>query len=288
MRIPLPSCYFAETDDGRQLVIDGVQRITTIVRFFNDEFPLEDMTSFPELEGKRFSQIGTLKDDLESTTIRCIILRKENPAELIAEIFSRLNQGAVSLSDQEIRHALYAGNFDKLLQDLSKIPVIEKFGMRKDGKGAPKDSRESEELVLRYFAFHESASSYEGNLSKFLDNYMREASRYDCCKLKDLKKAFTKSLEACQIIFDEDEIFSDISSTRRRQGVVYYDLLMNTLGLVDHKILQAKREDIREAFIDLASSPKFKSLLAGGVQRKTSINQRNKMWKERLRAVVSD
>lgn len=286
MRIPLPSCYFAETTDGRQLVIDGVQRITTIVRFFNDEFPLEDMTSFPELEGKRFSEIGNLKADLESTTIRCIILRKENPAELIAEIFSRLNQGAVSLSDQEIRHALYAGNFDKLLQELSKLPDIESFGMRKDGKGAPKDSREGDELVLRFFAFHEAAQSYEGNLSKFLDNYMRKASKYDCSKLKNLKETFEKSLKACQIIFDEDEIFSDISSARRRQGVVYFDLLMNTLGRVDHETLKAKREEIREAFIELASSPKFKALLAGGVQRKTSINRRNKMWKESLEAVV--
>lgn len=158
------------------------------MRFFNDEFPLEDMSAFPELEGKRFSEIGTLKADLESTTIRCIILRKETPEELIAEIFSRLKQGAVSLSDQEIRHALYSGNFDKLLQELSKLPAIERFGMRKDGKGAPKDSREGEELVLRYFAFHEAASSYEGSLSKFLDSYMREALNYDRKKLDELEK----------------------------------------------------------------------------------------------------
>lgn len=287
MRIPLPSCYFAETKDGRQLVIDGVQRITTILRFFNDEFALEDMSAFPELEGKRFSQIGTLKAELESTTIRCIILRKENPPDLIAEIFSRLNQGSVALSDQEIRHALYAGEFDKLLQELSQIPTIEKFGMRKDGRGAPKDSREGEELVLRFFAFHESASSYEGNLSKFLDNYMRRAATYDASKLDDLKGTFEESLEACQIIFNEDEIFSDISSARRRQGVIYFDLLMNTLGRINHETLQAKREDIRAAFRELASSPQFKSLLAGGVQRKTSINRRNEMWNERLKAVVS-
>ena len=40
MRIPLPSCYFAEDEEQRHLVIDGVQRLTTIKRFFNDEFAL--------------------------------------------------------------------------------------------------------------------------------------------------------------------------------------------------------------------------------------------------------
>lgn len=56
MRIPLPSCYFAEDEDRRHLVIDGVQRLTTIRRFFDDEFSLEGMTTFKSLEGKKFFQ----------------------------------------------------------------------------------------------------------------------------------------------------------------------------------------------------------------------------------------
>ncbi|MGV0104082.1 hypothetical protein NSTCB13_02737 [Nostoc sp. DSM 114160] len=124
MRIPLPSCYFAEFEDGKHMVIDGVQRLTTIVRFFNDEFALEGLSSFKELEGKKFSEIGQYKSELESTTIRCIILRKENPKYLIREIFSRLNQGAVKLSDQEIRHAIYPGEFDNLLSELANTNSV--------------------------------------------------------------------------------------------------------------------------------------------------------------------
>jgi len=106
MRIPLPACYFAEKDDNSQEVIDGVQRITTIINFFNDKFALEGLTIFTELEGKKFSELGDLKSDLETTTIRCIVLRKDNRKELVNEIFARLNQGAVELTSQEIRHAI--------------------------------------------------------------------------------------------------------------------------------------------------------------------------------------
>jgi len=152
MRIPLPSCYFAEDEQGRHLVIDGVQRLTTIVRFMQDQFPLEGLTVFRELEGKKFSEIGEHLREFESTTIRCIVLRKDNPKSIIREIFSRLNQGAVSLSDQEVRHALFPGNFDALLEHLGKIPEIATFGRGPNSQVEP-DSREADERILRYFAF---------------------------------------------------------------------------------------------------------------------------------------
>lgn len=80
MRIPLPSCYFAEDEESKHLVIDGLQRLTTINRFFNDEFALEGLTIFKELEGKKFSELGSFQTELETTTIRCIILSVEGRA----------------------------------------------------------------------------------------------------------------------------------------------------------------------------------------------------------------
>lgn len=285
MRIPLPSCYFAENSERAHLVIDGVQRITTIIRFMDDEFALEGMTAFSELEGKKFSELGSLAADLESTTIRCVVLRNENPRELIAEIFSRLNKGAVELSDQEIRHALFAGPFDDLLGELSEISAIKNFKIGKAGQAA-KDSREGEELVLRYFAFKETSGEYSDNLTKFLDKFMERSKEFDETRIEELRKDFKNSLAACQIVFADDEIFSDISRNRKRQGVVYYDLLMGSLGNVAARTLDANRDRIRKAFKALCTSPDFRRLTAGGVQRKTSIGRRNRLWEEKLQAAV--
>lgn len=285
MRIPLPSCYFAETAGGAHIVIDGVQRITTILRFMNDEFALEELTVFKKLEGKKFSQIGRYRSDLETTTIRCIVLRNENPQELITEIFARLNQGAVSLSDQEIRHALFPSDFDELLQELAQRPIIQNFGLGRRGT-ARRDSREAEELVLRFFAFSESSETYEGNLSSFLDGFMRKAASFDQVKIVELRQSFDKSLAACLTIFDEGEVFSNISKSRNRQGVVYYDLLMGSLGQIDHEVLQEKRLLIRQAFSDLVNSADFKKLTIGGIQRKSSINRRNLEWSNKLQEAL--
>lgn len=286
MRIPLPSCYFAENEDRAHLVIDGVQRITTIMRFMDDAFALEGMTAFPDLEGKKFSQLGALAADLESTTIRCVILRNENPKELIAEIFSRLNKGAVELSDQEIRHALFAGPFDRMLGEIAEVPEIKNFKIGRAGQSS-KDARESEELVLRYFAFKEDSEGYGDNLTKFLDRYMESSMLFDAQHLDYLKNDFMKSLHACKIIFDADELFSDISKNRNRQGVVYYDLLMGSLGELDEATLTTNRAAIREAFKELCKSDAFRRLTAGGLQRKTSIARRNKLWSDKLMAALT-
>lgn len=285
MRIPLPSCYFAENAERAHLVIDGVQRLTTVIRFMDDEFALEGLTTFSELEGKKFSELGALAADLESTTIRCVILRNENPGELIAEIFSRLNKGAVEVSDQEIRNALFPGPFNNLLTELSEIPVIKNFKIGKAGQAA-KNSREGEELVLRYFAFKETGGDYSDNLSKFLDKFMEQSRVFSEPRIKELKTDFLTSLSACQVVFDESEIFSDISRNRNRQGVVYYDLLMSSLGRIATPTLDGNRDKIRGAFRTMCGSPAFRRLTAGGIQRKISIGRRNQLWEKRLQAAI--
>jgi uncharacterized protein with ParB-like and HNH nuclease domain len=271
MRIPLPACYFAENDDGSHLVIDGVQRLTTIEKFFNDEFALEGLTIFAELEGKKFSQLGFHRTALESTTIRCIVLRKENPKHLVQEIFSRLNQGAVRLSDQEIRHAIYPGKLNDLLNELAKIDEIANFGNTK------KDSREGEEMVLRFFALQEDLASYEGRLAKFLDSYMAQNATATDTKVRLMRDSFKKALKNCKEVFGDDA-FMDTTKSRPKQSVVYYDLLMNSLARHSIEDMKLKKAKINEAFRTLCNNQLFQKTLSGGIQNKRSILRRRELW----------
>jgi len=279
MRIPLPACYFAENEDGSHLVIDGVQRLTTIEKFFSDEFALEGMTAFKELEGKKFSQLGSYRSELEATTIRCIVLRKENPDYLIQEIFSRLNQGAVKLTDQEIRHAIYPGPLNDLLLELSKISDIANFGNK------TKDSREGEELVLRFFALQEDLASYEGRLSKFLDVYMHEHARIPKAQVEKLRKQFKKTLETCKQVFG-DSAFTDTTKDQPRQSIVHYDLLMHSFAGIAKNKVTGKEAKISKAFASLCGDSGFQSTLSGGIQNKASILRRRELWSRKLLPIL--
>ncbi len=286
MRIPLPSCYFAEDDNQKHLVIDGVQRLTTIKRFFNDEFALEGLATFKELEGKKFSEIGEYQAELESTTIRCIVLRKENPKFLVREIFSRLNQGAVQLSDQEIRHAIYPGKFDALLIELARNPLIANFGIGPSSK-RKKDSREAEEQVLRFFAFEKGLDEYDGTLGRYLDNYMAKKQDITDQEIDEYKSRFKASLEKCVIVFG-NSVFFDPSKTRSQQGMVHYDLLMHSIGKHDPDVLRAKAEKIKSAYKELCQSIKFKKTVSGGLQMKSSINKRRMQWQKLFNSALNE
>ncbi|MBD2614365.1 MAG: DUF262 domain-containing protein [Nostoc sp. ZfuVER08] len=286
MRIPLPSCYFAEFEDGKHMVIDGVQRLTTIVRFFNDEFALEGLSSFEELEGKKFSEIGQYKSELESTTIRCIILRKENPKYLIREIFSRLNQGAVELSDQEIRHAIYPGEFDNLLSELANLETVKKFGLGKDGKKV-KDSLEAEELVLRYFALKGTLDNYQDRLSKYLDEYTVSKQSITLEEIEILRNEFNSTIDKCVAIFERD-VFIDTTKQKRRQAIVYYDLLMYSFSDIDKEILMKNKDSIQNKFKELCKLDDFQRTLSSGLQNKSSILRRRKLWGDLLEAAINE
>lgn len=283
MRIPLPSCYFAEDDDRKHLVIDGVQRLTTIHNFFQDGFALEGLTTFKNLEGKKFSELGEYQAELESTTIRCIVLRKENPKYLIREIFSRLNQGAVELTAQEIRHAIYPGVLDDLLIVLSEHPLIQQFSFA-EGSNRKKDGREAEEQVLRFFAFHEKFNEYEGNLKAFLDDYMQDKEHITPEESQVLGDLFTTALDKCLEVFGES-VFCDTTRQRVKQGLVYYDLLMPTVGLLDQKIIDRKGPKIQAAFEELCRSEAFRRTMSGGLQKKAALLRRRQLWAKLLEGI---
>jgi uncharacterized protein with ParB-like and HNH nuclease domain len=279
MRIPLPACYFAENEDGSHIVIDGVQRLTTIEKFFSDDFALEGLTVFNELEGKRFSELGSLKNELESTTIRCIILRKENPKELIQEIFSRLNQGAVALTEQEIRHAIFPGTLDELLKKLGKVPSINRFG------NTEKKSREDQELILRFLALQGDLQKYGDRLQKYLDAYMKSnqhIKQEECDKMETL---FTSTLSKCETVFGDD-VFMDTKKDKPRQSIVYYDLLMHSFSLKNNSFIRANKKGLKKAFEELCQDQKFQRTLSGGTQSKSSILKRRDLWEKRVNQIT--
>ena len=296
MRIPLPPWYLAEEEDasGEDIldVIDGVQRLTTIDRFFKNEFALEGLTVFEELNGKRFNELGKLRSELETTTIRCIVLRKENPRSIVQEIFARLNKGAVELSAQEIRHALFPGLFDDLLVDLAKTSEIANFKVSKQSTGndsARNDSREAEELVLRYFAFND-IEKYENNASKWMDAYMEKNAGANQGEVAMLKQKFLRALKNCVEVFG-DEVFCNLANRSKRQSYAVYDVQMHCLGRLSHAVVLSHRIEILNCFKDVCTSKDFLSTLRVRLSGKINIQSRRDMFIKALHdinLVVSD
>ena len=96
-------------------------------------------------------------------------MRQDQPSEdqsSIYVIFERLNTGGVNLQPQEIRVALYHGEFVRVLQSLNEDRSWRKLY-------GPKSRRLKDmELILRFLAFFYYADQYHSPMKNFLNRYM--------------------------------------------------------------------------------------------------------------------
>ncbi|HTW65143.1 MAG TPA: DUF262 domain-containing protein [Bryobacteraceae bacterium] len=184
--IPIPSLFMATNADSTWEVVDGVQRLSTIVKFAGDD----DLRKQLGLNGKlllselqkltRFN--GLCLDELPKNLqfhwwtrpAKVITLNDKSDAVVRYDLFERLNTGGVALSPQEIRDCVFRGEFAEKLDAWSNDANF-KTAVRL----TPLQQRDAtgEECVLRFFAFLNRYQTFEHNVTEFLNAYMESASR---------------------------------------------------------------------------------------------------------------
>lgn len=180
LRIPLPMFYFAEDLEGKLTVIDGLQRISTIKEFMNNQFPLKQLQYLKNCEGLYFKDEGD-KKGLEAkyvrwfnlTNISANIIDPLSPPMVKYDIFKRINTGGRPLNNQEIRNCL-AG---QALRDTLKIMVSATDFKTATDHSIRSTRMDDQEIALRFLAFEElfqekgNINSYSGYMENFLDDY---------------------------------------------------------------------------------------------------------------------
>ena len=123
MRIPLPVFYIAENEDGKLVVVDGLQRLSTFWRFVNEEEPLR-LPEQSDLNGKRFSELGNkLQNRIEDCNLILYVIDSKVPERARLDIFERVN-GGVPLTRQQMRNCLYMGPGTTLVERGSGQPTF--------------------------------------------------------------------------------------------------------------------------------------------------------------------
>lgn len=176
--IPIPPIFVAEDKDGRWELVDGLQRLSTILSFFGiletlpekNNWVLGDGDLIRDLDGYSCKDLP-LKTQLniKRASCRVEIIKWNSKYDLRFELFNRLNTGGSPLTNQEIRNSLFreiSSDFNNFLKEVSSN---DKFKKIINVSQEQIDELYLEELVLRFMSLYKSKT-----INKSIAQHMTE------------------------------------------------------------------------------------------------------------------
>ena len=274
-QLPIPSlCIGIDYNTEKRIVIDGLQRISTIVKFFeNDKWRLSRMLDIDEkISGKLVSEIKqkshNLYERVENSTIPVTILRcdfsKQSHMDYLFTIFHRLNTGGQKLNNQEIRNCIYSGSFNNLLREIAKSDQWENIM----GKTPDVDRLDNEEIILRTFALIDKLEEYNGNLAKFLNHYMAEMRSITESELNEKRNTLFSSLSLIDLKIDKHESIHQLGKTLKEGLLVG---VANNISTLKNR----SKDEFQSMFDNFINDDEFKlNNLRQGLSKKDKVQSR--------------
>jgi Protein of unknown function DUF262 len=178
--LPIPQIVLAESklDRGKFIVLDGKQRLLSILQFWghgsgdNNRYALSSLTLRPDLKKVTYAELSTRSDlqgdfnALCNQAVRTVVIRNWKDTDFLHSVFLRLNTGSVKLSPQELRQALIPGIFSTFIDEAAGDLVSLQALLGIDG---PDTRMRDVEILGRFLAFRFFATIYPGRMKRFLD-----------------------------------------------------------------------------------------------------------------------
>jgi hypothetical protein len=239
--------------NGRWEVIDGQQRLTTLVHFVSNKFPLTKLLRMGSLNGKLFRELSEdQQGKVMDAGIRSIVIDTAGNTELRYEIFERLNRGSMQLNEQELRNCVYRGPFNELLAELER----DQHWRKVKGGTEPEPRFKEREMILRFFAFANRLPQYTGNLKRFLNEYMAQFAPREDAALKAHAALFRQTMQNIYAVFGSNSARLYEINPRTRNGawdaklsIMAFDIQAAALMNRHSVKVQQAAEQIRELFL---------------------------------------
>ena len=184
LEMPVPPIFVIEIKDGEYELIDGLQRISSYLRFRGEKLEDESQKPLvlcgcdivPELNGLTFELIPkALQIKIKRSFVRMEVIRKESEPSLKYHMFKRLNTGGELLSAQEIRNCTVRILGSKGIDFLEKCSENNDFRTIVSRIGSERERLQyRQELVLRYLAMKNDLESYKYPVTEYLTDYLED------------------------------------------------------------------------------------------------------------------
>ena len=259
-QLPIPSmCFSLDYKTQRWQVIDGLQRMSSIVHFLgNESWKLSNLPDVhASLRGARnvdLRQGGSdsqrLYDLVENVSIPVTVLRcdysQQSHMRYLFTIFHRLNSGGVRLNNQEIRNCIYSGPFNDLLKGFDRED--DDWQIVKGRIWGSMSRYRSVEVLLRMLAFGQCLEKYDGNLARFLNEFMHDEAQKPAIYFNDLPNVLASiSKMAC----------AALETQYGKQPLAVVEAVLVALFVNREKLSGSRPVDLRSALNKMLERPPF-------------------------------
>ena len=279
LKIPIPVFYVAEDREENWLVVDGIQRMTTINDYVTGEFSLDKLEYLTELSRKRYADLSRpMRRRIDETELVINVMEADTPPDVMFNVFRRINTGGLTLNGQEIRHALHPGPIREYLKRLAES---DEFIRATDGS-VKANRMVDRECVLRFLAFYiEPWKKYgDDDLNGYLGKAMDKINAMSPATRDEIASEFKKAMRAAFDIFGRDAFrkLTSADAPRRPVSKALFETWSVALArssperiahLVEH------REETRRAFIALMNKDgDFERAVSYSTSRQSRVNKR--------------
>ena len=294
LKLPLPVLYFDVSNPEKWIVVDGLQRLSSIKKFMVDKkLKLHDLEFLTELNDKSYDDLDrSLKRVIEDTQLITYQIEAQTPKKVRYSIFHRINTGGLVLNAQEIRQALnQAGQGIQFLKEIAEGEVFKTI------VGLKSNRMLDRELVLRFIAF--KLPTYKefsfNNMGEFLDDSMEKLDKIkDETLLKSFEKDFLETLEFSEKVLGDGHRFSrSIANGNKTKSLnrSLFDVLTVCLSNIKdrEKFLERKNLFLDKFFKLLRDEQSdFTNAITKGTSGKGAVEMRFKIMNELIKEVLNE
>ena len=285
--LPIPQLFFVETENGVWELIDGLQRICSVIQFIQpeliqqDHLRLQGCDIIPDLNDKTLTDLPlALRLKIKRSAVRAVVIKKQSTKVLRYSMFKRLNTGGEALSPQEIRNyqaRMLGAEGVEFYEFLRKCASTADFQTCIEPLAEnSRDKLGDEELVLRFFALKNGMDLFKGSVQDWLDRYLDEvilAKRN--FNYQEEGDAFNRLFSFLNSVLG-DGAFVKYRNHEPIGGLApaYYEAVtMGTFRVLDEAI-KKDREEVKQAIIAAVQSNEFREQVGPGANTQFKLGKR--------------
>ena len=287
MRIPLPVFYIAENEDGKMVVVDGLQRLSTFRNFVDGDLRLR-LPDRPDIHGKRFTDLDSkFKNRIEDCNLTLYVIDSKAPERARLDIFDRVNSG-VPLSRQQMRNCLYVGQATRFLKEQAELPLFREA----TGHSLKPAQMRDREFINRFCGFQLlPLDHYRGDMDLFLSTTLKRMNSLEPSQLNSLSAELRTGLANNRNLFAQYAFRKHTSAQEGRRGFInasLWDVMSTGLSRYEEGLVRENETSLLEGFYHLLNDGDFNDSITLGTNQTNRVRLRFEMTNKMLREVLGD